>query len=162
MREGHDWLSPSQAHLRPKVMIINRMAGSGGDALPGDFRKGGQWTGTGTRGGLAGIGYPELLDGGAVMAPRGAIDGLTGEWGGGALKALRADIEVDLSIRRVPARTRPARTVDRCRTAVDEGQQHARPLLIGAARALALQLRMRRGTARLRCAMGVAIPRAPQ
>ena len=40
-REGHDWSSPSEAIYGPKVMIINEMSGSGGDALPWYFRKAG-------------------------------------------------------------------------------------------------------------------------
>jgi tricorn protease len=83
-------------------MIINQMAGSGGDALPWYFRKAGNGPGTRTRGGLTGIGgYPELLDGGAVMTPRGAIYGLTGEWEV-ENRGIAPDIEVDLSI---PPRT---------------------------------------------------------
>jgi len=82
-REGHDWASPSEAIYGPKVMIINEMSGSGGDALPWYFRKAGvgPLIGKRTWGGLVGIGgYPELIDGGNVTAPRGAIYGLNGEW----------------------------------------------------------------------------------
>jgi tricorn protease len=82
-REGNDWSSPSEAIYGPKVMIINEMSGSGGDALPWYFRKTaiGPLVGTRTWGGLVGIGgYPELLDGGGVTAPRAAIYGLNGEW----------------------------------------------------------------------------------
>jgi tricorn protease len=82
-REGHDWSSPSEAIYGPKVMIINEMSGSGGDALPWYFRKAGlgPLIGTRTWGGLVGIGgYPELLDGGRVTAPRAALYGLNGEW----------------------------------------------------------------------------------
>jgi tricorn protease len=82
-REGHDWSSPSEAIYGPKVMIINEMAGSGGDALPWYFRKAGigPLVGKRTWGGLVGIGgYPELLDGGRVTSPRAAIYGLNGEW----------------------------------------------------------------------------------
>ncbi len=82
-REGHDWTSPSEAIYGPKVMIINEMSGSGGDALPWYFRKAGIGTlvGKQTWGGLVGIGgYPELIDGGRVTAPRAAIYGLNGEW----------------------------------------------------------------------------------
>ena len=64
-------------------MIINEMAGSGGDALPWYFRKAGlgPLVGKRTWGGLVGIGgYPELIDGGFVTAPRAAIYGLNGEW----------------------------------------------------------------------------------
>jgi tricorn protease len=82
-REGWDWSSPSEAIYGPKVMIINEMSGSGGDALPWYFRKAelGPLVGKRTWGGLVGIGgYPELIDGGYVMAPRAAIYGLNGEW----------------------------------------------------------------------------------
>ena len=82
-REGHDWSSPSEAIYGPKVMLINEMAGSGGDALPWYFRKAGvgPLVGKRTWGGLVGIGgYPELIDGGRVTAPRGAIYGLNGDW----------------------------------------------------------------------------------
>ncbi len=82
-REGHDWSSPSEAIYGPKVMIINEMSGSGGDALPWYFRKAGlgPLVGKKTWGGLVGIGgYPQLLDGGRVTSPRAAIYGLKGEW----------------------------------------------------------------------------------
>ena len=82
-REGADASSPSEAIYGPKVMIVNEMAGSGGDALPWYFRKAGlgPLVGKRTWGGLVGIGgYPELLDGGGVTAPRAAIYGLDGQW----------------------------------------------------------------------------------
>ncbi len=82
-REGHVWSSPSEAIYGPKVMIINEMSGSGGDALPWYFRKAGlgPLVGKKTWGGLVGIGgYPELIDGGHVTAPRAAIYGLNGQW----------------------------------------------------------------------------------
>ena len=82
-REGNDWSSPTEAIYGPKVMVVNEMAGSGGDALPWYFRKAGigPLVGKRTWGGLVGIGgYPELIDGGYVTAPRDAIYGLKGEW----------------------------------------------------------------------------------
>ncbi len=82
-REGRDWTSPSEAIYGPKVMIINEMAGSGGDALPWYFRKLaiGPLVGKKTWGGLIGIGgYPELIDGGFITAPRWALYGLKGDW----------------------------------------------------------------------------------
>jgi tricorn protease len=82
-REGADWSSPSGSIYGPKVMIINEMAGSGGDAMPWYFRKAniGPLVGKKTWGGLVGIGgYPELIDGGNVTAPRMALYGLNGEW----------------------------------------------------------------------------------
>lgn len=81
-REGHDVSEPFGI-FGPKVMIINQFAGSGGDALPWYFRKRniGPLVGMRTWGGLVGIGgYPVLIDGGSVMAPRWAIYGLHGQW----------------------------------------------------------------------------------
>lgn len=82
-REGGNWCSPLAQIYGPKTMIINEMSGSGGDALPWMFRqdKIGLLVGTRTWGGLVGIGgYPKLMDGGGVTAPRAAIYGLKGEW----------------------------------------------------------------------------------
>ena len=81
-RQGHDISEPLGIY-GPKVMLINEFAGSGGDALPWYFRKLkiGPLIGMTTWGGLVGIGgYPDLLDGGTVMAPRWAIYGLEGSW----------------------------------------------------------------------------------
>ena len=64
-------------------MLINQNAGSGGDAMPWLFRQAklGPLVGTRTWGGLVGIGgYPTLLDGGGVTAPRTALYGLHGEF----------------------------------------------------------------------------------
>jgi tricorn protease len=64
-------------------MLINQNSGSGGDAMPWYFKKAGigKLVGTRTWGGLVGIGgFPTLLDGGSVTAPRYAIFGLTGEY----------------------------------------------------------------------------------
>jgi len=82
-REGEKFCSPLAQIYGPKTMIINEMSGSGGDALPWMFRqdKVGSLVGTRTWGGLVGIyGYPPLMDGGFVTAPRVAIYGLHGEW----------------------------------------------------------------------------------
>ena len=82
-REGEDITDPTQAIYGPKVMIVNQFAGSGGDAMPWYFRKAalGPLVGMKTWGGLIGIGgYPTLIDGGHVTAPRWAFYGLKGEW----------------------------------------------------------------------------------
>jgi tricorn protease len=82
-REGEDVTLPSQAIFGPKVMIANQMSGSGGDALPWLFKKAklGPLVGVRTWGGLVGIGgYPRLLDGGRITAPRWALYGTEGQW----------------------------------------------------------------------------------
>jgi tricorn protease len=82
-RNGKPVHDPVGAIYGPKVMIINQSAGSGGDAMPWYFRKAnlGTLVGVRTWGGLVGIGgYPTLIDGGYVTAPRYAIYGLNGDW----------------------------------------------------------------------------------
>jgi tricorn protease len=82
-RDGKPVHDPEGAIFGPKAMIINQSAGSGGDAMPWYFRKAnlGKLVGVRTWGGLVGIGgYPTLIDGGSVTAPRYAIYGLHGEW----------------------------------------------------------------------------------
>jgi tricorn protease len=57
-------------------MIIDEMAGSGGDLLPWMFRKFkvGTLVGQRTWGGLVGVlGFPTLMDGGSITAPNLAI-----------------------------------------------------------------------------------------
>ena len=82
-RDGEPVHDPVGAIFGPKAMIINQSAGSGGDAMPWYFRKAnlGTLVGMRTWGGLVGIGgYPVLIDGGSVTAPRYAIYGLNGAW----------------------------------------------------------------------------------
>jgi tricorn protease len=82
-REGETQIEPAESIYGPKVMIINQFSGSGGDALPWYFRKAGlgPLIGMKTWGGLVGIsGYPVLMDGGRVTAPRWAIYGTEGDW----------------------------------------------------------------------------------
>jgi tricorn protease len=82
-RDGKAIHDPVGAIFGPKVMLINQNSGSGGDAMPWYFRKAGigKLVGTKTWGGLVGIGgFPSLLDGGYVMAPRYAIYGINGDW----------------------------------------------------------------------------------
>jgi tricorn protease len=82
-RDGKPIHDPVGAIFGPKVMLINQNSGSGGDAMPWYFRKAGigKLVGTRTWGGLVGIGgYPTLIDGGSVTAPRYAIYGVNGEW----------------------------------------------------------------------------------
>ncbi len=82
-REGEDTTIPQQAVFGPKVMIANQMSGSGGDALPWLFKRAGlgPLVGVRTWGGLVGIGgYPRLVDGGRITAPRWALYGTSGKW----------------------------------------------------------------------------------
>ncbi len=102
MRYGRDLKTPSASIQGPKVMLIDEMAGSGGDFLPWMFRqfKVGTLVGKRTWGGLVGIlGYPELMDGGEVTAPNVGIwtkDGFIVENTG-----VSPDIEVEQSPRAV-------------------------------------------------------------
>lgn len=96
-REGEDITDPTQAIYGPKVMIVNQFAGSGGDAMPWYFRKAGlgPLVGMKTWGGLVGIGgYPALMDGGHVTAPRWAFYGLKGEWEV-ENRGITPDVEID-------------------------------------------------------------------
>jgi tricorn protease len=84
-REGKDNPWPPVAIYGPKVMIVNELAGSGGDIFPWFFHreKIGPIVGTRTWGGLVGIarGIP-LRDGGGVTAPEFAFWSTDngGEW----------------------------------------------------------------------------------
>ncbi len=76
MRYGEDLKTPTASIQGPKVMIIDETAGSGGDLLPWMFRKFqlGPLVGQRTWGGLVGtLGFPVLMDGGAITAPNLAI-----------------------------------------------------------------------------------------
>ncbi|HEX8836638.1 MAG TPA: PDZ domain-containing protein [Candidatus Acidoferrum sp.] len=84
MREGKDITTPIEAIFGPKVMIINEMAGSGGDALPWMFRKTGigLLVGKRTWGGLVGhyTNPGDLLDGGFTGTPDLAFYNPNGTW----------------------------------------------------------------------------------
>jgi tricorn protease len=82
-REGGEFRTPVGALFGPKVMMINEWSASGGDAMPWYFRRTqlGPLVGKRTWGGLVGIyGYPELIDGGSVTAPRVGFWSPEGEW----------------------------------------------------------------------------------
>jgi len=75
--------SPSAGIWGPKVMIINEMAGSGGDLMPYmfRFRKIGPLVGKRTWGGLVHTAdTPTFVDGGSMIAPRGGFFTRDGKW----------------------------------------------------------------------------------
>ena len=75
--------SPAAGIWGPKVMIINEMAGSGGDLMPYMFkrRKIGPLVGKRTWGGLVHTAdTPTFVDGGSMIAPRGGFFTREGKW----------------------------------------------------------------------------------
>ncbi|MEO0558806.1 MAG: PDZ domain-containing protein [Bacteroidota bacterium] len=92
--------------LGPKVLLINELAGSGGDFFPWVFRQqnAGPLIGTRTWGGLvkSSVHYA-LVDGGALTAPDNAVfDPIEGEWIG-ENAGIPPDIEVRLDAQSVAA-----------------------------------------------------------
>ncbi len=82
-RDGEPFTTPTGSIFGPKVMIVNELAGSGGDLMPWLFRKAkvGKLVGKRTWGGLVGIfGFPPLIDGGTVTAPNLAFYNTEGAW----------------------------------------------------------------------------------
>jgi tricorn protease len=89
--------SPSAGIWGPKVMIINEMAGSGGDLMPYMFRrrKIGPLVGTRTWGGLVHTAdTPGFIDGGSMIAPRGGFFTRDGKWAV-ENEGVAADIEIE-------------------------------------------------------------------
>ncbi|MEW6074120.1 MAG: PDZ domain-containing protein [Planctomycetota bacterium] len=83
-RDGHDLAQPFDAHQGPKCMLINGLAGSGGDDFPWQFRHArlGKLIGMRTWGGLVGIGgNPGLIDGAETTVPNYGFYELDGTWG---------------------------------------------------------------------------------
>jgi len=75
--------SPAAGIWGPKVMIINEMAGSGGDLMPWMFhhRKIGTLVGKRTWGGLVHTAdTPPFVDGGSAIAPRGGFFNRDNKW----------------------------------------------------------------------------------
>jgi len=98
---------PAGAIYGPKAMLINSMAGSGGDALPWYFRrmKAGPLVGTRTWGGLvAAFPGPVLMDGGRYTAPDAAVYGLDGKW-----EVENEGVAPDLEVELDPAEWRKGR-----------------------------------------------------
>jgi tricorn protease len=83
-RDARDWTWPPDGHRGPKAMLINGLAGSGGDMFPWLFKhnKLGEVIGTRTWGGLVGIsGNPGLMDGGSISVPTFGFYETDGTWG---------------------------------------------------------------------------------
>jgi len=83
-RDAKDWKWPPDAHHGPKCMLINGLAGSGGDMFPFLFRQAGlgKLIGMRTWGGLVGIsGNPSLIDGGYTSVPTFGFYEKDGTWG---------------------------------------------------------------------------------
>jgi tricorn protease len=81
--DRYPFTSPSAGIWGPKVMIINEMAGSGGDLMPWMFRhrKLGVLVGKRTWGGLVHTAdTPTFVDGGSMIAPRGGFFTREGKW----------------------------------------------------------------------------------
>jgi tricorn protease len=75
--------SPEAGIWGPKVMIVNEMAGSGGDLMPWMFhhRNVGVLVGKRTWGGLVHTAdTPAFIDGGSMIAPRGGFFSAEGKW----------------------------------------------------------------------------------
>lgn len=97
--ERRPFTSPAAGIWGPKVMVINEMAGSGGDLLPFMFRYMdiGPLVGTRTWGGLVGTwDTPPLLDGGSMIAPRGGFLDRDGRWAV-ENEGVAPDIEVEMT-----------------------------------------------------------------
>jgi tricorn protease len=81
--DRYPFTSPAAGIWGPKVMIINEMAGSGGDLMPWMFkhRKIGELVGKRTWGGLVHTAdTPLFIDGGSMIAPRGGFFSREGKW----------------------------------------------------------------------------------
>ncbi len=81
--ERYPFTSPAAGIWGPKVMLINEMAGSGGDLMPYMFKRRGvgPLVGKRTWGGLVGTwDTPAFVDGGSMIAPRGGFFTREGKW----------------------------------------------------------------------------------
>jgi tricorn protease len=128
-REGsQDVPVPAGAIYGPKAMIINELAGSGGDAMPWFFRKMklGPLIGKRTWGGLiASFRPPPLMDGGGHTAPDAAVYGLNGEW-----EVENAGVGPDIEVEFDPAAWRQGRDPQLERTVeylLEELKKNPRP-----------------------------------
>ncbi|MBK8056732.1 MAG: PD40 domain-containing protein [Gemmatimonadetes bacterium] len=97
--------TPQAAIWGAKVLVINEMAGSGGDLLPFMFREAklGPLVGTRTWGGLVGTwDTQQLVDGGIITNPRGGFINPRGEWDVENV-GVAPDVEVEMTAKEVNA-----------------------------------------------------------
>jgi tricorn protease len=95
--DRYPFTSPEAGIWGPKVMIINEMAGSGGDLMPWMFhqRHVGLLVGKRTWGGLVHTAdTPTFIDGGSMIAPRGGFFNREGQWDV-ENKGIAPDIDVE-------------------------------------------------------------------
>jgi tricorn protease len=102
-RDGKVTTTPGAAIFGPKAMIINEYAASGGDLMPFLFKEKdlGKLIGKTTLGILVGIyGYPTLMDGGYMTAPRFGIFSKDREW---IIEneGVHPDIEIEMTPKKV-------------------------------------------------------------
>ena len=106
-REGKEFATPNASIFGPKVMIINELSSSGGDAMPHFFRRRGlgKLVGKRTWGGLIGVyDYPLFMDGGSMTSPRMAIFSPNGEW-----EVENEGVAPDVEVEMLPALVREGR-----------------------------------------------------
>jgi tricorn protease len=99
MKVGEDITTPIEAIFGPKVMIINEMAGSGGDWMPWAFRHEhvGTLVGKRTWGGLVGHygSADDFMDGGGASMPDLGFYNTNGQWDV-ENHGVPPDVEIDL------------------------------------------------------------------
>ena len=101
MRYGDDLRTPAASIQGPKALIVNEVAGSGGDLFPWMWHKYGMGPIIGKRtwGGLVGVlGFPTLMDGGAITAPNLAIWTPEGGW-----VVENEGVQPDIEVEQTPA-----------------------------------------------------------
>jgi tricorn protease len=105
-RYGDSHPFPTDLIAGPSAMIVNELAGSGGDILPYLYRKArlGPIVGKRTWGGTVGSGaVPQLIDGGTVNVPHFPISDPDGSWEGLEGSGVTPDVVVEMDPKSVAA-----------------------------------------------------------
>ncbi|MEM6771705.1 MAG: S41 family peptidase, partial [Bacteroidota bacterium] len=105
-RYGQDHEGPLAAIHGPKVLLVNEMAGSGGDLFPYLWRLYGLGPIIGKRtwGGLVGVlGFPSFIDGGSVTAPN------VGFWDKDGFRVENEGVAPDIDVNQFPAQMKDGR-----------------------------------------------------